>query len=209
MSSPPRRANLKQAGAHIAGVLGYDDCALAGGAAVSVHGYVRATKDVDLITRLPLAEALSRLKAAGIEAELRVASALDGDFSCIKGNWRGVRYDVLPQLVPIDWERAPAVIIGKSRTLRVVPLDTLLALKLRAGGPQDLLDAAMLILTHPKQRERALGLAEAYRVREQLEMWLSAPRVLQSHRDLSARERSRRTRSEPSQRPRRPTRRRS
>jgi hypothetical protein len=159
--------------------------------AVSVHGYPRATKDVDLITRLPLAEAERRLKAAGMEATLHSGNILDGDFSCVKGTWRGVRYDVLPQLVPIDWEGSPDVILAKARRLRVVPLDSLLALKLRAGGPQDLLDAAMLILSHPEQRERALKLAEAYRVRDRLESVLSAPRVLQSHRELNARERNR------------------
>ena len=187
MSARPRRPSFKQVAVHIAGVLGHDDCALAGGVAVSVHGYPRATKDVDLITRLPLAEAERRLKAAGMEAKLHSGNALDGDFSCVKGTWRGVRFDVLPQLVPIDWERSPAVILAKTRTLRVVPLETLLALKLRAGGPQDLLDAAMLILTNPEQRAHALQLAEAYQVRDQLENWLSAPRVLQSHRDLNAR----------------------
>jgi hypothetical protein len=124
-----------------------------------------------------------------MEATLRSGSILDGDFSCVKGSWRGVRYDVLPQLVPIDWERSPDVLLVGKQRLRVVPLETLLALKLRAGGPQDLLDAAMLILTHPDERKRALGLAEAYGIRDRVERWLSDPRVLQSHRELNPRRR--------------------
>lgn len=192
MTSRPRRPSFKQVALHIADLLGHDDCALAGGVAVSVHGYPRATKEVDLVTRLPLAEAARRLKAAGMEATLRSGSILEGDFSCVKGTWRGVRFDVLPQLVPIDWERSPEVILAKTRTLRVVALETLLALKLRAGGPQDLLDAAMLILTHPEKRKRALALAEAYGIRDRLESWLRDPRVLQSHAELNTRGRSRR-----------------
>lgn len=154
---------------------------LIGAMAVAAHGYPRATKDVDLITRLPLMRARLRLVTAGVKAVLRSGHTLDGDFSCIRGTWGGVPYDVLPQLVPIDWDNAPEVVLAPKRALRVVDLDDLLALKLRAQGPQDLLDVAMLILTHPAERERAFALAEAYRVRDRLETFLASARVVRSH----------------------------
>ena len=47
----------------VAEALGTDDCLLAGGLAVMAHGFVRGTRDVDLLTRLPLSEARVRLEA--------------------------------------------------------------------------------------------------------------------------------------------------
>jgi hypothetical protein len=175
------RRSLKHVALHIAEVIGREDCMLIGAMAVAAHGYPRATKDVDLITRLPLMRARLRLVTAGVKAVLRSGHTLDGDFSCIRGTWGGVPYDVLPQLVPIDWDNAPEVVLAPKRALRVVDLDDLLALKLRAQGPQDLLDVAMLILTHPAERERAFALAEAYRVRDRLETFLASARVVRSH----------------------------
>jgi hypothetical protein len=58
-----------------------------------------------------------------------------------------------------------------------VDLDSLLQLKFRAGGPQDLLDAARLVLRHPETEPRARELATAYRARDRFEVWLHDPRV--------------------------------
>lgn len=168
----------------VAAAIGRDDCVLVGAMAVAAHGYPRATKDVDILTRVPLIEARARLRRAGMAAEIRRGDLQEGDFSCIKGSSEGIPYDVLPPLVPIEWERSREVRIGRS-TLRVVELKTLLALKLRAGGPQDLLDVAMLLLQNPAERRSALRLAEAYRVRVQLESLLRNPRVLRSHEALT------------------------
>jgi len=59
----------------------------------------------------------------------------------------------------------------------VVPLDALLAFKMKAHGPKDLMDAAMLVLLHPRIRTPALDLAQAYRTEERFRAWLEDPRL--------------------------------
>jgi hypothetical protein len=59
----------------------------------------------------------------------------------------------------------------------VVDLDTLVRLKLRAAGPQDLIDVVHLVRLHPEIRDRAVELAAAYGVRERFEEWLTDPRI--------------------------------
>ena len=172
-----RRADLRKVALRIARAIGPEDCLLIGAMAVAAHGYPRATRDVDLVTRIPLAEARRRLREAGISATLRRGEALEGDFPCVIGVLDGISFDVIPQLVPVDWDSALAVPIAGSRTLRVVDLGSLLALKFRAAGGQDLMDVAMLLHEHPEHLERARELAVAYRVADKLESWLNDRRL--------------------------------
>ncbi len=88
-----------------------------------------------------------------------------------------VAFDILPPVVPLDFDRAVRVRLARGSTVRVVDLDGLLRLKLRAGGPQDLLDTAQLLRTHPEMLERVRPVAEAYSQWEQLESWLDDPRL--------------------------------
>jgi hypothetical protein len=141
------------------------------------HGFVRATRDVDILTRLPLSEARARLEASGLSTRLLRGDPLEGGFSCLKGECDGLPFDVLAQLVPVHWEAAPRVEGKGAGSLRVVPLVDLLALKLKAQGPKDLMDAAILVLLHPVTEERALELASAYRVLDLFEHWLRDPRT--------------------------------
>ena len=120
-----------------------DSCAVAGAMAVAVHGYARATADVDLVSRLPLPEVRKRLADHGVKA------ALD-------------RCDVP---------------LGRGETLKFVDLPTLIHLKLRAGGPQDVLDVMMLLQQHPAEVVRARELATAYGLAAQLESFMASPRV--------------------------------
>jgi hypothetical protein len=62
-------------------------------------------------------------------------------------------------------------------SLRVVPLADLLALKLKAQGAKDLMDAAILVLLHPETETRARELATAYGSLDRLESWLRDPRA--------------------------------
>jgi hypothetical protein len=198
-----RRADLASAAVRLARLIGPDECVLVGGLAVGVHGYVRATDDLDFISRQPLGETRDRLRKAGIETRLLRGDVLDGGFSCLKGEIAGIPFDVLPPLVPIAWERAVALdIVGG--TLKVVDLDALLQLKFRAGGPQDLLDAARLVLRHPETEARAKELATAYRSRDRFDAWLRDPRILAQAREEADRE-TRRGKKAP---PRAPSRRR-
>jgi hypothetical protein len=186
-----RRARFVRVARRIAEALGTEDCLLAGGLAVMAWGFVRATRDVDLLTRLPLSEARSRLEANGLATRLRRGDPLEGSFSCLKGECDGLPFDVLPQLVPIRWDAAPRVEGRGAGSLRVVPLADLLALKLKVQGAKDLMDAAMLVLLHPETEARARELATAYRVLDRFEHWLRDPRVRAQAREEAERERAR------------------
>jgi hypothetical protein len=181
------RTTLAKAAVRLARLLGPDDCVLVGGLAVGVHGYVRATDDLDFVGRRPLAEIRDTLRKAGIETRTRRGDVLDGGFSCVKGEIDGIPFDVLPPLVPVDWDRAVALEMPGG-TLKVVDLDSLLQLKIRAGGPQDLLDAARLVLLHREVEPRAVELAVAYGARDRLEAWLSDPRTRAQAREDAERE---------------------
>jgi len=172
----------------LARLLGPDECVLIGGLAVGVHGYVRGTDDLDFISRQPLLETREKLRKAGIETRLLRGDVLDGGFSCLKGEIDGVPFDVLPPLVPIAWDQALALAMGDG-TLRVVDLDGLLQLKFRAGGPQDLLDAARLVMLHPETQARAQELATAYRERDRFDIWLRDPRIRAQALEEARRER--------------------
>jgi hypothetical protein len=154
-----------RAGSKLLATLGREQCAIAGGMAVNAHGYVRATRDVDVIAAMPLEEARRRLLAAGVEASLVNGDRLDGGFDCLTGvigvgrsEGDAVPFDVLPALVPFHPERAIEITVRGAR-LRVVDGDTLIRLKLRAGSIKDLYDVAILANLHPSWADRAIGLA--------------------------------------------------
>jgi hypothetical protein len=144
-----------------------EQAALAGGLAVNAHGFARATRDVDVVTSIPLAEARARLSRIGIDATLHKGDPLEGDFPCLRGvigvgartakGTPGVPFDVLPELVPIT----AAVISVQGESLRIVDADTLIRLKLKAGSVKDLYDVAILTCLQPALRGRAEALAAA------------------------------------------------
>jgi hypothetical protein len=187
-ASRRRRPDLVSAAVRLARLLGSDECVLIGGLAVGVHGYVRATDDLDFVSRPSLAVTRERLLKAGLETRLLRGDVLDGGFSCLKGEIDGIPFDVLPPLVPIAWDRALPLDIGGG-TLKVVDLDGLLQLKFRAGGPQDLLDAARLVMLHPEAEARAQELATAYRARDRFDIWLHDPRIRAQALEEARRER--------------------
>lgn len=197
-----RRADLASAAVRLARLLGPDECVLIGGLAVGVHGYVRATDDLDFISRQPLSATRETLRKAGIETRLLRGDVLDGGFSCLKGEIDGIRFDVLPPLVPIAWDGAVALDMAGG-TLKVVDLDGLLQLKFRAGGPQDLLDVARLVLLHPETEVRARELATAYGARDRFDTWIRDPRILAQAREEA--ERTRVPRPRPTKKRPRPT----
>ena len=150
-----------------------------GGLAVSAHGYVRATDDVDFISVADPQEIQGLLAAAGIASSIRRGDVLEGDIrSVVYGTIDGIRFDILFPPVHIDWNRTVALPIEEGQPrLRVVDLDALIRLKLRAGGPQDLIDIVQLVRRHPEMQEQALRFAEAYKLRDRLELWLADPRI--------------------------------
>src|SRR5439155_20377784 len=168
--------DLRRIAARLAEILGPDRCVVVGALAVAVHGYPRATDDVDLLTKLDLKEAQKLLRDHGIETVMKRGDVLEGDFSCLQGTLEGVRFDILPEIVALQWDHALSLSLGGT-VLRIVDLDGLVRLKLRAGGPQDLMDAAHLLLQHPDRISGAREAARAYHLQDKLDVWLNDPRT--------------------------------
>jgi hypothetical protein len=123
-----------------------------------------------------------------VKARLHRGDVMEGDFPCLRGALGGVPFDVIPPLVAIDWERGRVALESGDVRLRVVPLDALLGLKLKAQGPKDLMDAAMLALLHPEMRTTALDLAQAYRAADRFRFWLEDPRLARDAKAIQAAE---------------------
>lgn len=172
-----RRADLLGVAGRVARILGPEECLLVGGLAVGSHGYIRATKDVDFVVRGDLAGVRKRLLAEGIPAVLTRGGPLAGDFPCVKAVIDDVRVDLMPPLVPLAWERAIEVPLSKTTRLRVVDLEGLFRLKLKSGGPKDLVDVAALVLRHPGIEPQATELANAFGLADALGRWLADPRL--------------------------------
>lgn len=133
-----------------------------GGVAVGFHGYVRATKDVDVVPA-PDPENLARLARAleALDAQIEGAEdfeagelpdPLDPEALALGGNWvmrtRLGRFDVM-QWIGKDalWETlSPAAIEAEigGLTVKVVNFEGLVALKENAGRPEDLIDLQRL-----------------------------------------------------------------
>jgi predicted nucleotidyltransferase len=133
-----------------------------GGVAVGFHGYVRATKDVDIVPAPDsqnlekLARVLQRLDAQveGAEdfVEGELPDPLDPEALGLGGNWvlrtRLGRFDIMQWIGDEAlWEKlAPGALDADIDGLRikVVSYDDLVALKEMAGRPEDLTDLQRL-----------------------------------------------------------------
>jgi hypothetical protein len=150
---------------------------LVGGLAVGSHGYIRGTKDVDFVVRAPLDEIRKRLLKHGIAAVVSNGDPMEGDFACLRAMVDDVRVDAMPPLVALSWERGIEVPLSKTRRLRVVDLEGLYRLKLKAGGPKDLMDVAALALRHPESEPLVKELADSFGLAGRLQTWLDDPRL--------------------------------
>ncbi|MEZ4410029.1 MAG: hypothetical protein R3A52_26675 [Polyangiales bacterium] len=140
-----------------------------GAAAMAVHGYARATRDLDLaVVGVPLPtlrEVASELRARGYEVSLGEPDAADPLGGVLRvdvddelrvdvvnfGNpWTGATRSVGEAALD-----APSVAL-KGRRLAVVELVPLVLLKLAAGSRFDLRDAAELLALHPEVDRAAL-----------------------------------------------------
>jgi hypothetical protein len=138
--------------------------AICGALALAVHGYPRATKDVDLLVRSEeLAHAIEIAKRAGFDIparrmtfglrtghprEIQRLSKLDPDTDDL------MTLDLIlvnPELEPV-WEERLRV-IWRERPACVVSRDGLATMKRIAGRPQDLADLARLEGTADEEPE--------------------------------------------------------
>lgn len=135
---------------------------LIGGVAVGFHGYIRATKDVDIVpapdpanlTRLAelLRELNAEIEGADDFTEAELPDPLDPATLGLGGNWvlrtRLGRLDVM-QWIGDDalWEKlAPAAIEAEigDLTVKVVSYEDLVCLKELANRPEDQIDLERL-----------------------------------------------------------------
>ena len=138
------------------------ECVVIGGVAVGFHGYVRATKDLDIVPapdRPNLERLVAVLRELGAELDgagdfeaSELPDPLDPDTLALGGNWvlqtRLGRFDVMqwlgevelwamlsPSAVEIEMEGVP---------VKVASYDDLVALKRQAARPSDLEDLERL-----------------------------------------------------------------
>jgi hypothetical protein len=187
-----------RAAAELLRILGPDRCAIVGGMAVNAHGYVRATRDVDIMAAMPQVEARALLKKQGVVARTFKGDPDEGGFSCLKGvigvgprRVDGVAFDVLPPLVPFEPAHAIELTVRGAK-LRVVDPDTLIRLKLRAGSAKDLYDVAILTKLHADWEPRALDLAAAggKDVGQRLIALMNDPRVRSQAKEVARQEKA-------------------
>jgi hypothetical protein len=133
-----------------------------GGVAVGYHGYVRATKDLDIVPapdRQNLARLAGVLRKLGAELDgagdfedAELPDPLDPDVLALGGNWvlqtRLGRFDVMQWLGEIAlWDMlSPAAVEAEMEDLsiRVAGYSDLVTLKQQAGRPSDLEDLERL-----------------------------------------------------------------
>ncbi|MBI4248637.1 MAG: hypothetical protein HY611_03965 [Elusimicrobia bacterium] len=132
--------------------------AIAGGCAVALHGAVRGTMDVDIVLRLSRADFLaaeSALKALGLMPRLPVSAGevfdfreeyirnrnlIAWSFSNPKDPSQAVDIIITHDLAKLKVKK----IVSGGRTLPVLAVSDLIAMKKAAGRPQDLEDARAL-----------------------------------------------------------------
>lgn len=129
------------------------DYAVVGAMAGSVHGIVRASFDADAVLSLAVqraAELERKFKAAGFQTTLRrgdpddpigalltLSDAFANRVDLLIG-LRGLEPTAFSRAIELTFEKAP---------LRVIGLEDFIAMKVFAGGPQDLADARAAINT--------------------------------------------------------------
>jgi Nucleotidyl transferase AbiEii toxin, Type IV TA system len=139
--------------------------ALVGGLAVSAWSPPRATMDIDLLVLVDsnnLNHLVKALCDAGMNAELRRGGA-DDPVPCL------IRADFLDIIVATKKYEAEtieqSIIVSMAgRDIPVASPEYLIILKLKAGGPRDLLDVQELLASSLVDRELLAELAERYRV---------------------------------------------
>ena len=146
------------------------DYAVVGAMAASVHGVVRASFDADALLSIDisaLAELERSLKAAGFKTELRRGDMGDpiSALLTLRDNFEN-RVDLLVGIRGFDpaaFSRTIEVAL-EGESLKFVGLEDFVAMKLFAGGPQDLVDArsALEAAPEPPNMELLEGLARRY-----------------------------------------------
>lgn len=148
--------------------------ALIGGLSVSVWGQPRGTRDIDLLVSLEATEKTSAfitaLKEDGFSAELYKGSITDPVPYLVRARKKDVPIDIIIATRKMENEAvANAVDIDfKGVNIPVISPEYLIIMKLKAGGPRDLLDVKELLLSKKPDMESVISLAKRFRVDKRL-----------------------------------------
>lgn len=131
------------------------ELAIIGGYAVAFHGYLRATKDLDVLIR-PTPENARKVYRglAAFGAPLSAFEVSDADFASYDGVLQigvaPVRIDIINRIaVPFDEVIADGETLDvDGRAIPVIGRDALVRAKLAAGRPQDTADVEALRRLH-------------------------------------------------------------
>jgi hypothetical protein len=149
--------------------------ALIGGLSVSVWGVPRGTRDIDFLISLRSVDDISAfvkaLKNEGLEPELHKGGFQDPIPYIVTASLQEVPLDMIistrkwedeaiEHAIEIDHEGAPVPVISP---------EYLVAMKLKAGGPRDLLDAEEILELRDLDKELLETLAKRLRVDKRLE----------------------------------------
>ena len=171
------------------------DYAVIGAMAASVHGVIRASRDADalLSVSMPALAGLERhFKAAGFDTQLRRGDADDpvSGILALRDGFEN-RVDLLVGIRGFDpaaFARAVEIPFD-GESLRVVSLEDFVAMKVFAGGPQDIADARSALEAATDSPDvdllRRLGARYGAETARSLEGLLSSfSRSLDSSRDM-------------------------
>ncbi|HVJ30281.1 MAG TPA: hypothetical protein VNA66_08250 [Gammaproteobacteria bacterium] len=136
--------------------------AVIGAMAASVHGVVRASMNADAVLSLP-ADALPalehRLRDAGFRTELRRGDADDPIAAVLAlSDQFGNRVDLLVGLRGLEMAAFSRVleVPFQGERLRIIGREDFIAMKLFAHGPQDLVDADLVLAAAASELDLAL-----------------------------------------------------
>lgn len=147
---------------------------LIGGLSVSVWGQPRGTRDIDLLVSLEATEKIPALitvlKNDGFTAELCKGSITDPVPYLVRAHKKDVPIDIIIATRKMEDEAvANAVDIDfKGVKIPVISPEYLIIMKLKAGGPMDLLDVKELLLSKKLNMESITSLAKRFRVDKRL-----------------------------------------
>lgn len=146
------------------------DYAVIGAIAASVHGIVRASFDADalvFVSRQKLKNLAADFASSGLQIEIREGD-IDDPIPALLAitDSHGNRVDLLAGLrglEPAAFSRA-IVVPFKGSEMRVIGREDFIAMKLYAGGPQDIADArnALLLATDSLDMSLLRNLAERF-----------------------------------------------
>ena len=128
------------------------DFVVVGGHAVAAHGYVRATKDLDVFVRPTTENARAVYRAlVAFGAPVAAFDVKPEDFETYDGVLQiGVaplRVDILVRIAGVTFDDAasdPVVVEVEGRRVSIIGRQALVRNKRAAGRPQDLADVAIL-----------------------------------------------------------------